>query len=121
MAHTVKSGIDMIGPTPFLQIRRASGGGEKVQPASPMEEERRGHHPYKVFHLFRSHIYEPSWCFGQDLQGRLGARVSRRHRDWTGPAHQDDTGRSFAPFLSHLPFSDEQQVSPSGGESGARG
>ena len=57
-----------------------------------MEEERPRHNPDQVFHLVRSHLYESVRSFGQDLQGRLGARISWWHRDRTRPAHQNDTG-----------------------------
>ena len=67
-----------------------------------MEEERPRHNPDQVLHLVRGHLSQPRRSSGQDLQGRLGARIAWRHRDWTGPAHQDDTGNFCTVFLRPL-------------------
>ena len=50
-------------------------------------------HAREVRHLVHPHRLQPGRRARARLQGRLGAREPRRHRDGPGPAHEDAAGR----------------------------
>ena len=71
----------------------AAGRDRRLERPARARQAGPGAHPRQVRHLVQLHRVQPGRRAGARLQGRLGARDPRRHRDGPGAAHQDAPGR----------------------------
>ena len=86
------AGRHLVDPLRPQRLRPPAGRGRRVQRHPPGHQAGAGHDPGEVRHLVQPDRLQPGRRAGARLQGRLGADQSRRRRDGTGPAHQDDPG-----------------------------
>ena len=74
-------------------VRRTARPDRRIQRPTPRHETGPRHDARQVRHLVHPDRLQPGRRARARLQGRLGAHQPRRHRDGTGPAHQDAAGR----------------------------
>lgn len=80
-----------------VRLRRTPSRGGAIQRRARRPQARTRDHAGEVRHLVHLHLVQPGRRARARLQGRLGAHQPRRHRDGTGPSHQDAAGGRHRP------------------------